>query len=140
MRKSRGRGFTLIEVLVVLVIMGLIGGLVGPRIFGNVDKANVKTADVQIKMIKGAIQVFRLDVGRVPTEEEGLEVLMKNKGVARWAGPYLEESVPMDPWNNSYIYSTSPSETQPFSLYSLGSDGQPGGEGTAADVGFLPKG
>ena len=138
MRKMN-KGFTLIEVLVVLVIMGLIGGLVGPRVFGNVDKANVKTAGVQIKMLKGAIQVFRLDVGRVPASEEGLNSLTTNSGIERWDGPYLEEGVPADPWNNSYIYKAEPSDTQPFVLYSLGSDGQAGGEGTAADIGYLPK-
>ncbi len=134
----RVKGFTLIEVLVVLVIMGLIGGLVGPRIFGNVDKANVKTAEVQIKMLKGAIQVFRLDTGRIPTTEEGLAVLMQNKNVKRWDGPYLEDGVPYDPWNNAYFYASEPSEMQPFVLYSTGSDGKLGGEGTAADIGYPP--
>jgi general secretion pathway protein G len=132
-------GFTLIEILVVLVILGLLAGLVGPRIFGNVDKANVKTAGIQVKMLKGAIQIFRLDVGRIPNADEGLAVLVADKGVSRWDGPYLEEGLPLDPWNNPYVYKPSPSGTQPFTLFSTGSDGAVGGEGTAADIGYVPE-
>jgi general secretion pathway protein G len=134
----RRGGFTLIEILVVLVILGLLGGLVGPRIFGNVDKAKVRTAETQVKMLKGALQTFRLDVGRLPTAEEGLRILVERGAAGRWDGPYLEEGLPEDPWGNPYVYELEPSGTQPFSLYSLGADGAEGGAGIAADIGYLP--
>lgn len=139
---KKSKGFTILEMIVVLVMIGLIMGLVGPRLFGQADKAKVETAETQVKMLKGALQVMRLDIGRFPTTEEGLELLstppsdpmIKDK----WAGPYLEEKLPLDPWDNPYQYRFEPSETQPFMLYSHGSDRQEGGEGYAADVGYLP--
>ncbi len=136
------KGFTLLEMLVVLVIIGLLAGLVGPRIFGNVDKAKVQTANIQIKTIKGALQTLRLDMGRLPTNEEGL-ALLKNQPADEnvkpfWKGPYLEEDLPLDPWNRSYQYSTSGSNGHPFALYSLGADGKLGGTDFDADIGYLP--
>ncbi|TCZ86187.1 type II secretion system major pseudopilin GspG [Lysobacter sp. N42] len=142
--RSRTRGFTLLEMIVVLVIIGLIMGLVGPRLFGQADKAKTQTAETQVKMLRGALQTMRLDIGRLPTEQEGLEMLVNKpadpKLARSWSGPYLEEGLPTDPWGNPYRYSPSPSGTQPFSLYSLGADGKPGGEGNDADVGHLPGG
>lgn len=136
-------GFSLIEILVVLVIMGLLAGLVGPRIFGNVDKAKVRTAQTQIKMLKGSMQTYRLDVGEYPSTTEGLDALWSkpsgNSG-RFWQGPYLDEHVPLDPWNNDYQYRLEASEEQSFTLYSWGSDGKAGGEGLAADIGYLPNG
>lgn len=140
--RPRARGFTLLEMIVVLVIIGLIMGLVGPRLFGQAEKAKAQTAGTQIKMLGGALKTMRLDVGRLPTEEEGLEMLVTKpadpKLARSWSGPYLEEGLPTDPWGNAYRYSPSASGNQPYSLYSLGADGKPGGEGNDADVGHVP--
>lgn len=138
----RQAGFTLLEMIVVLVIIGLIMGLVGPRLFAQADKAKVQTAQTQVKMLRGALQTMRMEVGRFPSEQEGLAMLMRppaDERVARaWAGPYLEDGVPLDPWNNPYQYAPIPSAGQGITLYSLGADGKPGGEGYDADVGYVP--
>ena len=135
-------GFTLIEMLVVLVIIGMLAGLVGPKLFGRVDSSKVKTADVQVKMFKGSLETFRLDVGRFPTPAEGLQALnqppSEERAKARWRGPYLDQELPRDPWDNPYQYSVPGASGQPFALYSLGGDGKLGGEGTDADIGMLP--
>ena len=142
--RSAQRGFTLLEMIVVLVIIGLIMGLVGPRLFGQADRARVQTAETQIKMLGGALQTMRLDISRLPTEDEGLALLSRRptdeRTASRWQGPYLEGEVPLDPWGNPYRYSPASSATHPFTLYSLGADGAPGGEGQDADVGYLPSG
>ena len=141
--RTRQAGFTLLEMIVVLVIIGLIMGLVGPRLFGQADKAKVQTAETQVRMLRGALETMRLDIGRLPTEEEGLALLTQRpsepKLSQRWQGPYLEEGVPPDPWGNPYRYSPRASGTHSFSLYSLGADGQPGGSELDADVGQLPQ-
>lgn len=135
-------GFTLLEMIVVLVIIGLIMGLVGPRLFSQADKAKTQTTDTQVRMLRGALETMRLDIGRLPTQEEGLSMLVKRpsnpKVAQRWQGPYLEDGLPQDPWGNDYQYLTQPSGTHAFSLYSLGADGQPGGQGNDADIGQLP--
>jgi general secretion pathway protein G len=137
-------GFTLIEMLVVLVIIGLLAGLVGPRMFGKVDESKVKTANAQIKMLRGALETMRLDVGRFPTEEEGLQVLYHpptdTKISQKWKGPYLDEEVPLDPWGNKYQYTVPGRDGLPFALFSFGADGVAGGEGLNLDLGFLPPG
>ena len=136
------RGFTLLEMIVVLVIIGLIMGLVGPRLFGQAEKAKVQTAGTQIKMLGGALQTMRLDIGRLPTAEEGLVTLShapsEPRAAKSWAGPYIEDAAPNDPWGNPYHYAPSPSGDQPFSLYSFGADGKEGGEGVDADIGRKP--
>lgn len=135
-------GFTLIEMLVVLVIIGLLAGLVGPKLFGKVDSSKVQTAQTQVKMLKGALESMRLDIGRFPTTAEGLTLLntapQDTSIGSRWHGPYLEDEVPLDPWGNAYQYSVPGTKGQPFALYSFGADGKPGGEGLDADVGYLP--
>lgn len=140
--RNRMSGFTLLEMIVVLVIIGLIMGLVGPALFGQADKAKVQTAETQVKMLKGALETMRLDLSRYPTTEEGLALLNSapSDGAAavRWRGPYLDEAVPNDPWDRPYVYRGERSATQGFTLYSLGADGQPGGEGLDADVGYVP--
>jgi general secretion pathway protein G len=138
---SRARGFTLVEILVVLVILGLLAGLVGPRLFGKVDSSKVKTAETQVKMLKTALQTYRLDVGRYPTTEDGLGALVQRPDGAAgplWGGPYLDDSLPVDPWGNPYQYRDEPAASQDFTLYSFGADGKAGGEGMDADVGYLP--
>lgn len=140
---TRMGGFTLLEMIVVLVIIGLIMGLVGPRLFSQADKAKVQTAETQVKMLRGALDTMRLDISRYPTQEEGLGILMNRPGdsktAARWQGPYLEDGVPDDPWGNPYQYSPQASGLHAFSLYSLGADGKSGGTGFDADVGQLPQ-
>ena len=139
---NRIQGFTLLEMLVVLVIIGLIASLVGPRLFSRVDSSKVQVAETQVRMLRGAVETYRLEVGRLPGAEDGLSVLVKApsdpRAKARWRGPYLDEDVPVDPWDNPYLYSIPGSNGLPFALYSHGADGARGGEGNDADIGFLP--
>ncbi len=136
---NRTKGFTLIELMVVLVILGLLAGLVGPRLFGKVDSSKVKTAETQVKMLKGALQTYRLDMGGYPSTAEGLAALQTPpaNGSSFWEGPYLEETLPLDPWHNKYQYQSPADNIQGFLLYSLGADGKQGGEGLDADIGYV---
>lgn len=130
------RGFTLIELLVVLAILTLLAGLVGPRVLNQLGGAKSKTAAVQIADLDKSLELFKLDVGRYPTTEEGLEALVKRPGsVNGWTGPYLKGGVPSDPWGHAYRYSNSGTGIE---ILSLGSDGAPGGENEAADVRNTP--
>lgn len=135
-------GFTLLEMLVVLVIIGLLVGLVGPRLFSKVDQSKVSTAQTQVKLLRGAVENLRLDIGRYPTADEGLSLLSKapadSNQAARWRGPYLDDVLPLDPWDHPYQYAIPGAQSQPFALYSFGADGQRGGEGDAKDIGILP--
>ena len=141
-QRNHSRGFTLLEMLVVLVIIGLLAGLVGPKMFSKVDSSKVQTAQTQVKMLKGTLETMRLSIGRFPTTEEGLALLndppKDEKLRAKWTGPYLDEALPNDPWGNPYQYSVPGSNGQPFALYSFGADGKKGGEGNDADIGMLP--
>ena len=128
------RGFTLLELLVVIVIIGLLAGLVAPRYFDQVGKSNSRIAKAQIDALEKSLDQFRLDVGRYPTTEQGLAALTtRPQNLERWAGPYLKKAVPPDPWGNRYLYK-SPGEHGEYDLQSLGADAQPGGAGEAADV------
>jgi general secretion pathway protein G len=128
------RGFTLIELLVVVVILGLLVGLVGPRLFNVLAKKKHDAARAQIALFGTALDHFRLDTGRYPNTQEGLQALQVNPGnLNGWEGPYLKKDVPRDPWGNPYQYK-SPGEHNEYDLWSFGSDGAPGGEGEAADA------
>ncbi len=128
------RGFTLLELLVVMVIIGLLAAYVGPKYFSQVGKSEVKTARAQIVGFEKALQQYRLDVGTLPSTEQGLQALLaKPSSVNKWDGPYLEKALPADPWGNAYIY-VAPGEHGEFDISSTGRDGRPGGDGLDADI------
>ena len=132
--KRTSLGFTLLELLVVIVIIGLLAGLVAPRYFDTVGKSKVKVARAQMDSLDKALEQYRLDVGAFPTQDQGLEALMTQPpGTPKWQGPYLKKAVPPDPWGHAYIYKLSESRRD-IDLVSLGSDGQPGGTGDAKDI------
>ncbi|MDP5293436.1 type II secretion system major pseudopilin GspG [Oceanimonas sp. CHS3-5] len=133
--KPYGLGFTLLELLVVLVILGLLASLAGPQVLRQLGGSKTKTAALQIKELSTALDLYRLEVGRHPTTSEGLEALISAPAGAKgWNGPYLnKKSVPKDPWGNDYQY-RSPGQHGEFDLMSLGSDNQQGGSGEAQDV------
>lgn len=133
-RDSRG-GFTLVELLVVLVILALIMGLVGPRVLNYLTSSREKAAALQINGFKSSLDLFFLDAGRYPTTSEGLDALVrKPAGVERWGGPYIQQAnIPADPWGNPYLYA-APGTKAPFKITSNGADGRPGGTGTDADI------
>ncbi|WP_211444742.1 type II secretion system major pseudopilin GspG [Collimonas humicola] len=132
---QRRAGFTLLELLVVIVIIGLLAGMVAPRYFDQIGKSNTKIARAQIVSLEKALDQYRLDVGHYPTTDEGLDSLFVKPGnEEKWQGPYLKKAVPMDPWGRPYIYK-SPGDHGELDLSTLGADGQPGGTGENADVG-----
>lgn len=134
-KATRHSGFTLLELLVVMVIIGLLAGYVAPRYFAQVGKSEVKVARAQIDALEKALETYRFDVGRYPTTEQGLEALMKAPpGVPKWQGPYLKKAVPPDPWGKPYSYKI-PGEHGDFDIMSLGRDSKPGGSGEDADIG-----
>jgi len=132
-------GFTLLEILVVIIVLGLLAGLVGPRIIGRVSEAKSATASTQLELLGVALDNYRLDNGYYPTTEQGLAALRERPRAEpeprNWRGPYLRRDVPLDPWDRPYVYE-SPGEHNPdsFDLFSYGQDGQPGGEGEDEDV------
>ena len=136
-RKSwRGEdGFTLVEILVVITIIGMIVALVGPRVLNYLGESKVKTAKIQIQSFSSALDLFYLDAGRYPSSAEGLAALVQpSSGIAAWNGPYLKGgAVPTDPWGKPYLYK-SPGEHGAYDVVSLGADGREGGVGTAADI------
>lgn len=131
-RKSRG--FTLIELLVVLAILTLLAGLVGPRVLNQLGGAKSKTASIQIADFEKSLELFKLDVGRFPTTEEGLQALSAKPAAANgWNGPYIKGAVPNDPWGKPYKY-TSPAQGGGVEILTLGADGAAGGDGENADL------
>jgi general secretion pathway protein G len=133
-RRRACAGFTLLELLVVVVIIGLLAGFVAPRYFNQVGKSEVNVARAQIDALEKALDQYRLDTGRYPTAEQGLKALVdRPASETKWAGPYLRKDVPLDPWGKPYLYKV-PGEKFDFDLVSFGRDGQPGGSGEAADI------
>jgi general secretion pathway protein G len=133
---SRFKGFTLLELLVVIVIIGLLAGYVAPRYFGQVGRSEVQVARAQIESLEKALDQFRLDTRHYPTAEQGLDALVvKPANENGWSGPYLKKNVPNDPWGRPYVYRVPGSKGE-FDLYSLGKDGKPGGNGEDADIGL----
>lgn len=133
--KHGERGFTLVEILVVITIIGLIMAIVGPRVLNYLSELKVKAARIQIESFSSTLDLFYLDTGRYPSTTEGLAALIQRPpGINTWNGPYLKGSVvPNDPWGHAYVY-RSPGEHGPYDMLSYGSDGQEGGTGLAADI------
>lgn len=133
LKGCKRNGFTLVELLVVMVILGLLAALVVPRYVAKEKKGKVQAARVQIELLGQALDQFRLDTGRYPTTAEGLNALVTNPGIPGWDGPYLKKGVPLDPWGRPYIY-ISPGQHGDYDLLSYGADGAPGGEGENQDI------
>lgn len=132
---ARSRGFTLLELLVVLVVLGLLASLVAPKYFKQLGKSEAKTARAQVEGISKALDLYRLDMGRFPDSSEGLNALVtKPINDPKWNGPYLQKAVPLDPWGKAYLYK-QPGDHGDYDVYSLGKDGAPGGEDENADIG-----
>ena len=130
----QSRGFTLIELLVVLVILTLLAGLVGPRVLDQLGGAKAKTAKIQINEIEQSLDLFKLDVGRYPSDAEGLRALVERPATAQgWTAPYLKKGLPTDPWGAAYLYK-NPGRNGGPDVFSLGADGKPGGDGDNADI------
>jgi general secretion pathway protein G len=128
-------GFTLIELLVVLVILGLLAGMVGPNVMKYIGSSKVEVAKAQLEDLSAGLDLFKLDVGRYPSDDEGLRILVEGgDNIAGWNGPYLrKKKVPPDPWNHDYVY-VVPGQGNEYELYSLGADGAPEGSGEDADL------
>lgn len=135
-RKSLRAGYSLMEVLIAVAIIALLAALIAPRLFGQLDASQATAARTQIRMIETALDSFRLDVGRFPAPEEGLAVLAAPPPelVDRWNGPYLDGGLPIDPWGTAYLYRPAESLSRRGVVFSYGNDGEPGGEGLAADL------
>jgi len=134
-RKNMRKAFTLVELLVVIVIIALLSSLVAPKLFSKLDNAKVKTAYTQMQMLSTALDTFRLDVGRYPTTQEGLEILwLKESDVKDWNGPYLPKKIKGDPWDNPYNYKYPGSDKNDYDLFSYGADLKEGGSDDSADI------
>jgi general secretion pathway protein G len=133
-RKRQAKGFTLIEIIIVVIIMGLIAALVVPNLFKKTEKAKQQITKIQITMLEDAVKNFKLDTGHYPTTKEGLNALLEPpEGITNWDGPYLEKGLPKDPWGRYYLY-VHPGKNYVFEITSLGADGKEGGEGENKDV------
>ncbi|HEY6895654.1 MAG TPA: type II secretion system major pseudopilin GspG [Rhodocyclaceae bacterium] len=138
LRRPEG-GFTLIEIMIVMVIIAMLAALVGPRVMGALGSSKVKATKIQIETLSNAVEAFHLDTGRFPTQQEGLIVLVDNPAatpIKNWHGPYLKKNrIPPDEWGNPFVYEIPSKNKMPFDIYSLGADGKPGGTGDDADLG-----
>jgi len=134
-RTKRNAGFTLIELLIVMIILGLLAALVAPRMFGKVGTSKQKAAKAQMSLFETALDTYRLDMGKYPTSEAGLEALRQKPDDTdtNWDGPYLPKEIPLDPWGRAYVY-VHPGEHGDYDILSYGADKQPGGEGEDLDI------
>jgi general secretion pathway protein G len=133
---KQNRGFTLLELLVVIVIIGLLAGYVAPRYFSQVGRSEIQVARAQLDSLEKALDQYRLDMRHYPSPEQGLEALVSRPtNEPNWNGPYLKKALPNDPWGRPYVYRV-PGQKGEFDLYSLGRDGRPGGSGEDADIGI----
>jgi len=137
--RAARRGFTLLEVLIVLAIIALVAAVVGPRLMAQFDRSKVTAAGVQARSLASALETMRLDLGRYPSADEGLDLLVQapqsgSDASGLWQGPYLNGKLPLDPWSRAYVYEPSADENQSPRIVSLGADGKPGGTGLAADI------
>lgn len=148
-RRARRReaGFSMMEILIVLAIMAVIAALVGPRLFNQLDNSKVTAAKTQVRTLESALSTMRLEIGRYPTESEGLRLLVDRPGDEQtrsaWRGPYLDDDLPDDPWGQPYKYAVPESEFEGYDakpvVYSLGQDNRPGGQGPDADIGRVEE-
>ena len=129
-------GYSLLEILVALAIIGALTALIAPRLIGQVDRSKTVTARAQVKMLKTSIETMRIDIGRYPTAEEGLSLLVEpTASDPLWSGPYLDGELPLDPWGRPYLYAIATVDSRPIPrIYTLGADGEPGGEGLDEDI------
>jgi general secretion pathway protein G len=131
---NQKHGFTLVELLIVMIILGLLAALVGPKMFGKVGASKQKAAKAQISLLETALDTYRLDTGKYPATDQGLQALrVKPGGVENWDGPYLAKKVPLDPWGHAYEY-RYPGEHGDYEIISYGADGKSGGEGEDSDI------
>lgn len=134
-KSGSDRGFTLLELLVVIVIIGLLAAFVAPKYFGQIGKSKTQMARAQIEALDKALDQYRLDTGVYPTTAQGLAALLTQPaGEVNWRGPYLKKETPLDPWGNAYVYKSPGNDEREFELVSFGLDAAPGGAGESADV------
>jgi general secretion pathway protein G len=136
LRRRGNGGFTLLELLVVILIIGLLTGIVAPRLIGQISRSEATAARAQIDAFEKALMAFRIDMGRLPSDAEGLRALVERPAgdAGRWRGPYLKDGVPLDPWGSAYMYRASSSRGKDFDLISLGPDRAAGGQDDASDI------